>query len=131
MSLYCTIFLLLRLSFNVSIGLHAKPPAASKRSSTGINARTKLAISSLVRYRKALFVKVVHEGTTFDKLGGRNGQIMYRHHFGPVKKTMLRRGDIIILLLSDLKIMGKRLIWFYLLSDFTVVLFCSFACHRM
>ena len=61
-----------------------RPHAASKRSSPGINVRTKLASSGLVRYRKALFANVVNEDTTFAKLGGRDGHIMYRHlNFSP------------------------------------------------
>ena len=56
-----------------------RPPAASKRLSPGINARAKLAIPTLVWYGQSLLTKVVLEDTTFAKLGGRDGQIMYRH----------------------------------------------------
>ena len=39
--------------------------------------------------------------------------------FGPVAKTMLRRGDVMLRLLSDLKIMETCLIPFRSLSGFT------------
>ena len=55
-----------------------RPPAAKKRSLPGINACTKLPIPRLVRCRKSLFAKVVPEETAIAKLGGRDGQIMYR-----------------------------------------------------
>ena len=82
-----------------------RPPAASKSSSPRINARTKLTIPSFVRwYRKSLFAKVVPEETTFfAKLGGRDGQIIYVPSPQFFSKTMRQKGDIILLLLSDLK----------------------------
>ena len=55
-----------------------RPPAARNRSSPGIDTRTKLTIPSLAQNRESLFAKVVSEDTTFAKLGGRDGQIVYR-----------------------------------------------------
>ena len=120
-----------------------RPPAASKRSSPGINARTKLTIPSLkltipslVRYRKSLFSKVVPGDTTFAKLGGRDGQIMYRplsfSRFWSGDENNASEGGYHTPFIIGSQIMEACLIRFYWLFDFTaVVFFCSFACHLM
>ena len=112
-----------------------RPPASSKSSSPGINACNKLTIPSLVRYRKSLFAKVVPEETSFAKLGGRDGQITYRpfnfSRFWSGDENNASGGRCHTPFVIGSQIMQTCLIRFYLLSDFTVVFFCSFACHLM
>ena len=112
-----------------------RPPAASKRSSPRINACTKLTIPSLALYRKSLFAKGVPEETTFAKLGGRDGQIMYRPFnfscFWSGDENNASEGRYHTPFIIGPQFMEACLLRFYLLSDFTVVFFCSFACHLM
>ena len=108
-----------------------RPPAASIRSSPGINARNKLTTPSLVRYRKSLFAKVVPEDSTFANLGGRDGRMTYRpfnfSRFWSGDENNALEGRYHTPFIIGSQIMEACLIRFYLLSDFYMIFFCSVA----